>query len=64
MYGLAVWERERQDIVVGADRVGARTLYYTTEGATRWIAPHYEPWHPIAQKTWILAYEIILLEWH
>lgn len=39
MYGLAVWDRERQILWLGRDRVGARTLYYTTEGATRWIAP-------------------------
>lgn len=39
MFGLAVWDRERQILWLGRDRVGARTLYYTTEGATRWIAP-------------------------
>jgi len=43
MYGLAVWERERQILWLGRDRVGARTLYYTTEGATRWMHPTTNP---------------------
>lgn len=39
MFGLAVWDRNRQELWLGRDRCGARTLYYTTEGSTRWIAP-------------------------
>ncbi len=38
-FALAVWDRERQQLWLGRDRSGIRTLYYTTEGATRWIAP-------------------------
>ncbi len=38
MFGLAVWDRERQELAVGRDRSGARTVYYTTEGATRWVS--------------------------
>ncbi|MBW4692804.1 MAG: asparagine synthase [Lyngbya sp. HA4199-MV5] len=36
---LAVWDREQQQLWLGRDRSGIRTLYYTTDGATRWIAP-------------------------
>lgn len=39
MFALAVWDREGQQLWLGRDRVGARTLYYTTVGPTRWIAP-------------------------
>lgn len=39
MVNLVVWDRERQELWWGRDRVGARTLYYTTHAATRWIAP-------------------------
>lgn len=39
MFGLAVWDRERQELWLGRDRCGARTLYYTCEGSNRWIAP-------------------------
>ena len=38
MFGLAVWDRERQELVVGRDRSGARTVYYTLKGQTRWFA--------------------------
>jgi asparagine synthase (glutamine-hydrolysing) len=39
MFALAVWDRERGVLWLGRDRVGARTLYYTPTGLTRWIAP-------------------------
>ncbi|MBR8838221.1 MAG: 7-cyano-7-deazaguanine synthase [Stigonema ocellatum SAG 48.90 = DSM 106950] len=39
MFGLVVWDRQRQVLWLGRDRVGTRTLYYTTTGSTRWIAP-------------------------
>ena len=38
-FALAVWDRDQQVLWLGRDRSGIRTLYYTTEGATRWIAP-------------------------
>jgi asparagine synthase (glutamine-hydrolysing) len=38
VFGLAVWDRERQELYLGRDRAGARTVYYTTTGATRWIS--------------------------
>ncbi|NJK73484.1 MAG: asparagine synthase [Microcoleus sp. SU_5_6] len=39
MFALAIWDRERQILRLARDRAGARTLYYTNTGATRWIAP-------------------------
>ncbi len=39
MFGLVVWDRQRQVLWLGRDRAGIRTLYYTTTGSTRWIAP-------------------------
>lgn len=39
VFGLAIWDRERQRLWLGRDRTGARTLYYTTNGMTRWVAP-------------------------
>lgn len=39
MFALAVWDRERQTLSMGRDRVGAYTLYYTPTGSTGWIAP-------------------------
>jgi asparagine synthase (glutamine-hydrolysing) len=38
MFGLAVWDQERQELHLGRDRSGARTVYYTTTGATRWVS--------------------------
>jgi asparagine synthase (glutamine-hydrolysing) len=38
MFGLAVWDRERQELYLGRDRSGARTVYYTKTGATRWVS--------------------------
>ena len=35
---LAIWDRERQVLRLGRDQVGARTLYYTPQGSTRWAA--------------------------
>ncbi len=34
-----VWDREKQVLQLIRDRIGSRTLYYTTTGAVRWIAP-------------------------
>jgi asparagine synthase (glutamine-hydrolysing) len=39
MFALVVWDREKQVLWLVRDRVGARTLYYTTTGSVRWIAP-------------------------
>ncbi len=35
---LAVWDRERQVLRLARDPAGARTLYFTPQGATRWAA--------------------------
>ncbi|MBW4484709.1 MAG: 7-cyano-7-deazaguanine synthase [Tildeniella torsiva UHER 1998/13D] len=37
-FSLVVWDRERQVLWLGRDPAGARTLYYTALGATRWAA--------------------------
>lgn len=39
MFALVIWDRERQKLWLVRDRVGSFTLYYTTIGATCWIAP-------------------------
>ena len=39
MFALAIWDRERRELWLVRDKVGARTLYYTTAGSTRWVAP-------------------------
>lgn len=37
-FSLAVWDRDREVLWLGRDPVGARTLYYTSQGATRWAS--------------------------
>lgn len=37
-FSLAVWDREREVLWLGRDPAGARTLYYTVQGLTRWAA--------------------------
>ncbi|MDJ0619268.1 MAG: asparagine synthase-related protein [Calothrix sp. MO_192.B10] len=39
MFAIVVWDREKQKLWCVRDCVGARTLYYTTNGAVRWISP-------------------------
>ncbi|QKQ75692.1 asparagine synthetase B [Nostoc sp. TCL240-02] len=39
MFALVVWDRQRQVLKLVRDRIGVRTLYYTTTGSVRWIAP-------------------------
>ena len=46
IFGLAVWDREAQRLYLGRDRVGGKTLYYTTTGKTRWIAPNLRTLNP------------------
>ncbi|MEG3919254.1 asparagine synthase-related protein [Microcoleus sp. T3_A4] len=45
-FALAVWERDEQTLCLGRDRVGAKTLYYTRTGTTRWIAPRLRSLNP------------------
>jgi asparagine synthase (glutamine-hydrolysing) len=40
VFSLAVWDREQQILWLGRDRIGAKTLYYTTNGKTCWAAPN------------------------
>ncbi len=39
MFTFVVWDEATQECMLVRDRVGARTLYYSTDGTTRWIAP-------------------------
>lgn len=39
MFAFVVWDEQQKSLLLVRDRVGARTLYYSTEGTTRWIAP-------------------------
>ncbi|NET44786.1 asparagine synthetase B [Okeania sp. SIO2B3] len=39
IFALAVWDREEKELWIGRDRVGGRTLYYTTKESTIWISP-------------------------
>jgi asparagine synthase (glutamine-hydrolysing) len=50
MFGLLVWDREQQVLWIGRDRSGTRTLYYTTSGVTRWIAPRLRDLNPYHAK--------------
>jgi len=48
MFAVAIWDRECQELCLVRDRTGSRTLYYTTSGTTRWIAPRLrtlKPYH-------------------
>lgn len=38
-FGLVGWDRDRQVLWLVRDAIGARTIYYTNTGSTRWIAP-------------------------
>jgi asparagine synthase (glutamine-hydrolysing) len=59
-FGLVVWDHEREELCLGRDRSGAKTLYYTINDSgnnpenssghrtTRWIAPNLrslQPYH-------------------
>ncbi|MBS1808735.1 MAG: 7-cyano-7-deazaguanine synthase [Acidobacteria bacterium] len=39
MFAFVVWDTQQNSLWLVRDRVGARTLYYSTEGRQRWIAP-------------------------
>src|SRR5581483_803920 len=43
MFGLAVWDRERRELWLARDPVGARTIYYSAAGPVRWVAPQLRP---------------------
>ncbi|NET58638.1 MAG: asparagine synthase [Symploca sp. SIO2E6] len=40
MFGLVVWDRHKQQLYLARDRSGKRTLYYTENGTTNWVAPN------------------------
>ncbi|MEH2286895.1 asparagine synthase-related protein [Nostoc sp.] len=39
MFALVIWDRDKQVLRLVRDRIGVHTLYYTTTGSVRWIAP-------------------------
>ncbi len=39
MWCLAIWEKDSQQLLLVRDAVGTRTIYYTTNSTTQWIAP-------------------------
>lgn len=39
-FSLAVWDRDQKQLLLGRDRAGIQTLYYTTKGSIRWVASH------------------------
>jgi asparagine synthase (glutamine-hydrolysing) len=48
IFALTVWDREQQQLYLGRDRVGGKTLYYAKKGKTHWIAPRLKtlaPYH-------------------
>lgn len=55
-FALAVWDRDQQTLYLGRDRVGAKTLYYTSGGTTRWVAPRLRSLNPYhAQELDLIA---------
>jgi len=37
-FALIVWDRDQEILWFGRDRAGIQTLYYTTNGSTRWVS--------------------------
>ena len=50
-FSLAVWDRERKVLRLGRDPAGARTLYYTPQGSTRWAAGDLRSLAPFRSNT-------------
>ena len=50
MFGLVVWDRERHSLWLARDRTGTRTLYYTFNGTTHWVAPRLRSLAPYHNK--------------
>ena len=50
-FSLAVWDLDEQTLCLGRDPVGAKTLYYTRTGTTRWIAPRLRSLNPYHDRT-------------
>jgi asparagine synthase (glutamine-hydrolysing) len=46
VFGLAIWHQPSQRLWLVRDRVGGRTLYYTTMGSVCWIAPRLRTLRP------------------
>ncbi|NET08997.1 MAG: asparagine synthase, partial [Symploca sp. SIO2B6] len=51
MFSLVVWDREERRLWMGRDPVGARSLYITTVGTSRWMAPNIRSLRPYHSHT-------------
>ncbi len=54
-YAFAVWDREQQTLTLARDRVGARTLYYTSEGPVVYAGRHGEVTARISKEVDLVA---------
>jgi len=50
MFALVVWDRQDKKLWLGRDRTGARTLYYTCNSTTHWVAPSLRSLAPYHNK--------------
>ncbi|MBW4598336.1 MAG: asparagine synthase [Calothrix sp. FI2-JRJ7] len=39
IFGLVIWDKDEQILYSARDCTGSRTIYYTTNGSARWLAP-------------------------
>jgi asparagine synthase (glutamine-hydrolysing) len=46
MFGVVIWDRDKQKLYLVRDAVGSRTLYYTKTNLAHWIAPQLTPLAP------------------
>lgn len=50
MFGLVIWDKHEQILYSGRDCTGSRTIYYTTNSLTRWLAPSLRTLAPYRSK--------------
>lgn len=50
MFGLVIWDKDEQILYSARDCTGCRTIYYTTNGSTRWLAPSLRTLAPYRSK--------------
>ncbi|RUT01759.1 asparagine synthetase B [Dulcicalothrix desertica PCC 7102] len=50
MFGLVIWDKDEQVLYSARDCTGSRTIYYTTNGLTRWLAPSLRTLAPYRSK--------------
>jgi len=60
-WAIAIWDVQEKCLWLGRDGVGGRTLYYTWQGSTLWVAPrlrslrpyHRRELHPVALRDYL-----------